>query len=948
MAEKIASLQIEAKLTGTRDLETKLEGIGKGMRLMQDALKGLNPLLEKFDTDMRSVSSTVRDASTALKGLSLDGKTRQFSAFTTKAADLTKVLKELKPEAEAAAIALNAVAGKRQLGLAPAAAGAGTGGSSNSFRGRVGVMGQFGPFAGGAIESVSGGAAMAVAGIAIGATAVKATTDALIEFGGAALQAKMRYDSLMAMLTAGFGSFQQAGKEMEYARSVSDKFGLSLEDTARNYAKFATATQGTKLEGEATKKMFMELAPVLTVLNSRTRDSELIFKAFTDMLSKGKLMSEEVKKQMGNALPGAYRTVAEALGLTTAQLEKQMKAGKRIAEEDVPKITEALSKKFGPAAAQLTDQLAAMSNRMETAGFMAKKALGDILAPGASFAMQGFTKFLKDTEESAKALKGTGFQAFFADIGLGIKGATEELSRLLLGLSKLPQGAKGQREYDPLSPSLAKTITTAPALGSAVWSATGGSVVDFFKGFSSLYQGKGFLDPRKNRIERTQENWTAAEDALSRLYEGQVTYDVKNYAGSNPEILAWIEGNKKKTAMKEKEAEVDEKAAKSANKAREAQLSFIETMIGKYTTLTEGPMEELRRKLDEITAKATTGIRAGAQFAFGNLVAADQMKGLEKTLGMTKIDRNEEQVSSFLQSLGKDFHKPLDEANKVLESLLPKEEKWLDLQTRLASAFTALNIPLEAQGKYIDALNAKNPEEIALSALEKQANKKTASDEWFNAEKAKLDKLKQLGRLEAGAYEEQLEGMKRKHSDVYNSIMGDVENFTKNGTSLLLDYAMMGGSVFKDTFGTSAKDALRNLGAEMLKAMAQAILLKNVIEPLFGGNGKAGLAGNTYDWLSKIGGMLFSPATTGGAGSGLGTAISIGAGAVGPVGLSAPPIQVTTQVNISNTGKVESVSTSGGDEAAMSKLSDRISNIVSYEIADQFRDGGLLAHLKPN
>jgi hypothetical protein len=58
-------------------------------------------------------------------------------------------------------------------------------------------------------------------------------------------------------------------------------------------------------------------------------------------MSKGVIMSEELKMQLGDALPGAVQVFARALGITEAELFKMMETGSVLAAETLPKVAEA-------------------------------------------------------------------------------------------------------------------------------------------------------------------------------------------------------------------------------------------------------------------------------------------------------------------------------------------------------------------------------------------------------------------------------------------------------------------------------------------------------------------------------------------------------------------------------------------------------------------------------
>ena len=61
------------------------------------------------------------------------------------------------------------------------------------------------------------------------------------------------------------------------------------------------------------------------------------------MMSKGKVAAEELRRQLGNTLPGAFTLMAAAMGVSTAKLEEMMKNGELLSEEALPKFAAMLN-----------------------------------------------------------------------------------------------------------------------------------------------------------------------------------------------------------------------------------------------------------------------------------------------------------------------------------------------------------------------------------------------------------------------------------------------------------------------------------------------------------------------------------------------------------------------------------------------------------------------------
>lgn len=72
-------------------------------------------------------------------------------------------------------------------------------------------------------------------------------------------------------------------------------------------------------------------------------DSNGVFLALSQMMSKGKISSEELRLQMGERLPIALQAMAKAAGTSVAGLDKLLKQDKLMSKDVLPKFAEALN-----------------------------------------------------------------------------------------------------------------------------------------------------------------------------------------------------------------------------------------------------------------------------------------------------------------------------------------------------------------------------------------------------------------------------------------------------------------------------------------------------------------------------------------------------------------------------------------------------------------------------
>lgn len=199
---------------------------------------------------------------------------------------------------------------------------------------------------------------------ALGAIGV---TYAIKELGQAILQAGLNFDRLKTQLTFATGSEGAALSKYDDLLKLSNNLGLSFDATAQSFAKFASATQGTALAGAQTEKIFQSVAEAATAMQLSTDQTEGVFLALTQMISKGTVQAEELRGQLGERLPKAFQLAAQALGTTTAGLNKMLQNGQVIADDFLPKFADELHKTYGEAAVNSSESATAAVARLGTA-----------------------------------------------------------------------------------------------------------------------------------------------------------------------------------------------------------------------------------------------------------------------------------------------------------------------------------------------------------------------------------------------------------------------------------------------------------------------------------------------------------------------------------------------------------------------------------------------------
>jgi len=148
--------------------------------------------------------------------------------------------------------------------------------------------------------------------------------------------------------------------------SESQRTGIAFNDLSASYAQLAAAARGTSLQGTQVENVFRSINTAGVALRLTSVQVAGAMKALEQMISKGTVSSEEMRQQLGERLPGAFRLAADSMGLTTAAFSKQLALGKIAATDLLPKLAAAIQEAYGPSAiaAQKRRELTALINRM--------------------------------------------------------------------------------------------------------------------------------------------------------------------------------------------------------------------------------------------------------------------------------------------------------------------------------------------------------------------------------------------------------------------------------------------------------------------------------------------------------------------------------------------------------------------------------------------------------
>lgn len=132
-------------------------------------------------------------------------------------------------------------------------------------------------------------------------------------------------------------------ENLNFVHRLSRDYHQDLVAITDNYAKFIAACKKTNLSLENQRFVFESLTRAAAFYHLTADRTNDMMNAVVQMMSKGKVAAEELRRQLGNTLPGAFNMMAAAMKVSTSELDRMMKAGELVASEALPRFAAMLN-----------------------------------------------------------------------------------------------------------------------------------------------------------------------------------------------------------------------------------------------------------------------------------------------------------------------------------------------------------------------------------------------------------------------------------------------------------------------------------------------------------------------------------------------------------------------------------------------------------------------------
>ncbi|HBP4886684.1 TPA: tape measure protein [Pseudomonas aeruginosa] len=469
----------------------------------------------------------------------------------------------------------------------------------------------------------------------------------LASFSKEIVNTNLQWQQALYTMEAATGSAAKARQELEYVREVSERLGLELLNTSQAYSRLVAAAKETPELGSSLRTIFEGVASATTALHLTRQETNGILLALEQMVSKGKVQTQELVLQLGQRVPGAFSLAAKALGTNTKQLSEWLEKGMIPAAEFLPRFGAALQEAYGPASQKAATGLQAELNRLQNAFTDLK------IQAGESGFIDTFTQAVRDLRDVLKdpavveglnlLIKGLGTAIGYAAKGAaGVVNVTKFVAEEIAARVNGPAGDDVPRLDDAIARETEYMARVQSALDEAY---------------------------EKNDKKRIQRYEDALSKAQAQIQQWQDQRDaVLNGAGQVAALPATtVTGTGPATKTPFTPSGGEDKAAARLAKQNEDWVKQLEKEAATY-----GKGRAALREYELDQRNLTGALEARARAAWATLDAAEKQK---------KADEQAKKDATTLKQLNLDYLRATGQTVEAAGAEI--EKKYGDLQKRL-------------------------------------------------------------------------------------------------------------------------------------------------------------------------------------------------------------------------------------------------------------------------
>lgn len=116
-------------------------------------------------------------------------------------------------------------------------------------------------------------------------------------------------------------------KNLQFLTKLSGKYGQEINGMTSEFSKFSAAATSAGISLSDQHEIFSSFTRSIAAFGMSSEDAKFSYMALSQMMSKGRVSSEELRRQLGERMPIAMEAMARATGVTIQGLDDLLKKG---------------------------------------------------------------------------------------------------------------------------------------------------------------------------------------------------------------------------------------------------------------------------------------------------------------------------------------------------------------------------------------------------------------------------------------------------------------------------------------------------------------------------------------------------------------------------------------------------------------------------------------------
>jgi tape measure domain-containing protein len=207
-------------------------------------------------------------------------------------------------------------------------------------------------------------------------------------------------------------SAEEAAASSQFVLDIVDKYNTPIQSARDGFTKLYASMKPTGFSGDEIRDLFLGISQAAATFGMSAEKVDRVNYAFAQMASKGQVMSEELKGQLGDVLPGAMGIFAEAAGFegpdAITKFSKALEDGAYKGAAMKTLLTNVgviMRKEFGPGAEGAARTFQGVINRMQNSFKLLYESFEPVAVGFLNSVVMPMTSGIKTVTD--------GFKAFF-------------------------------------------------------------------------------------------------------------------------------------------------------------------------------------------------------------------------------------------------------------------------------------------------------------------------------------------------------------------------------------------------------------------------------------------------------------------------------------------------------------------------------------------------------